>query len=86
MVSVKVESMMKKEESDRVIKLSETMIKWVPHEDAASNLSSFGTFELLPVDMHRFISKLFLICYLVSDDRSKASPRSRCRCASRKAI
>lgn len=42
MVSVKVESIMKKAQSDRVIELSEALIKWDPNKQVAANLNKLG--------------------------------------------
>ena len=42
MVSVKVESNMKKAESSRVMELSEILIKWDPNGDIPTNLEDLG--------------------------------------------
>ena len=43
MVSVKVESIMKKAQSSRVMELSEVLLKWDTNGDVTSNLADLGT-------------------------------------------
>ena len=45
MVSVKVESIMKKKQSSRVIDLSEGLMKWDTNADVVTNLNALGTCE-----------------------------------------
>ena len=47
MVSVKVESIMKKKQSARVIDLSESLMKWDTNSDVASNLSGLGMMRIV---------------------------------------
>ena len=44
MVSVKVESLMRKAESARVMELSETFMKWDQSHSLAYNLTNYGTY------------------------------------------
>jgi hypothetical protein len=54
MVNVKVESLMRKAESARVIELSETLMRWDHSHSVAHNLIHNST---LPVDLGKFARK-----------------------------
>lgn len=52
MVSVKVESNMKKAESSRVVELSEILIKWDPNGDIPTNLTDLGVLACILLRVH----------------------------------
>jgi hypothetical protein len=55
MVSVKVESIMKKRQSSRVIDLSESLMKWDTNSDVVSNISNLGMSLSRKPNMYSFL-------------------------------
>ncbi|CAB9512453.1 Phytochrome-like protein cph1 [Seminavis robusta] len=68
MVSVKVESIMKKAQSVRVIELSEALIKWDPNEDVACNISNLGAALLHILDADVLVARVY--------DAAKENPQT----------
>jgi len=58
MVSVKVESIVKKSQSARVMDLSEALIKWDSNQDAATNLTNLGDTLLKTLDAEVLVAKI----------------------------
>jgi len=73
MVSVKVESIMKKEQSSRVIELSKILIKWDSNDNVINNLTNLGAYS---GSACAFLLHLSASMYLLlSDDRYTGSRR-----------